>query len=221
MSNSEQEARIDAMRAGIDHHRLLTGRLTDEEYDRLERALKARKNCEPFILSADVTSATTISGLQAKVEQYQPEILVIDGMYLMDDERGEAKGSPQALTNLTRDAKRLAQVMKIPVLVSTQALEWKYSKKKGMKSSDIGYSSSFAQDSDVVIGAESTDVDDVKKVSIVIARSAQHVTAMLHWDWSTGTFEEVAEEGSRAAESSDEDYTKFVTKKAGRKERKE
>ena len=43
----------------------------------------------------------------------------------MDDEQGEPKGSPQALTNITRSLKRLAQRFDIPIVGTTQVLSWK------------------------------------------------------------------------------------------------
>ena len=40
----------------------------------------------PFIFSTDITSATTVSGIQAKIQQYQPDVVFVDGAYLMQSE---------------------------------------------------------------------------------------------------------------------------------------
>jgi replicative DNA helicase len=194
MSNHEQEARFDAMVAGVDHQKLLTGRLTDEELDALEDVLRKRKSMEPFYLSSDITSSQTVSGLAGKVEQYKPDLLIVDGVYMMFDEVTGEQNTPQALTNITRSMKRLAQSQQIPIMQTTQALNWKVSKKKGLQSDAIGYSSSFLQDSDVVFGVESIeDVNDLKKVSVLDARSAPRMAVNIRWDWSTGTFTEEGE----------------------------
>lgn len=195
MSNHEQEARYDAMVAGIDHQRLLSGRLKDTEMARLEASLEERKGMHPFYLSSDVSSSQTLSGLAGKIEQYHPDVLFVDGVYMMMDEITGEQNTPQSLTNITRGMKRLAQTKKIPIVQTTQALDWKVSKKKGLTSQGIGYSSSFLQDSDVLFGVESLEEDpNAKRLSVLDARSAPRMKVIVTWDWSTGDFTEGAVE---------------------------
>lgn len=191
MSNEEQESRYDAMVAGINHLDLLSGRLSPENFAKVSKALARRKSMHPFHLSHDMTSALTLTGIAGKIEQYKPSLVVVDGAYMMDDENGQDKGTPQALTNITRGFKRLAQHYKIPILISTQALYSKYTKSKGLDANAVGYSSSFVQDSDVVIGAESTEEDDsIKLLRIIEARNAARKAFNVHWDWDSGEFSE-------------------------------
>lgn len=192
MSAEEQSARHDAMLAGINHRDLLAGRLSEEDETRLRDALAGSDDVPPFILSTDISSLTTVSGVSAKIEQHRPDIVFIDGVYLMEDEHGAEKNTPQAITNLTRDLKRLAQRSRIPVLGTTQVLHWKVNRRQGLRADAIGYSSSFAQDSDVIIGAESDPNDEhLKRLSIVLARSAPRREVTARWDWETSTFEEL------------------------------
>jgi replicative DNA helicase len=193
MSNEEQEERFDAIEAGVSHHRLRGGTLKPDEWKRLQRSVHSLEEKKPFVLSNDSMSTTTLSGVAAKIERYEPDIVFVDGVYMMDDENGEAKGSPQALTNITRGFKRMAHNMDIPIAITTQVLEWKMDRKQGVTSNSIGYSSSFAQDSDAVIANESTDDPTIKKIKIVIARNAQAMETFVQWDWETGTFEELKE----------------------------
>ena len=192
MSNTEQTTRLDAMFAGINSHRLRTGQLTEEEMDLLADSLRKRSDSHPFYMSADISSVLTVSGVRAKISEYQPGIVFIDGVYLMDDERGQEKNSAQALTNITRDLKRLAQVCAVPIVITTQVLEWKYSRKKGLTSGSIGYSSSFVQDSDAIIGVEATKDEAEKLISITEARNAPQAKVLVRWDWETMTFKEYA-----------------------------
>lgn len=197
MSNEEQSARHDAMRAGIDHHALITGQMTSKDEKKLRRALRDTQNMPPFLLSSDIGATSTISGLAAKIEEYQPAVVFLDGVYLMDDEvsqaQGVPKGSPQALTNLTRGLKRLAQTTKIPIVGSTQVLSWKVTRSKGLTADAIGYTSSFGQDSDVILGVENTDHQDTKKLRIVIARNCPPKEVTVRWDWGVGEFEELGD----------------------------
>lgn len=201
MSNEEQEQRLDAIAAKISHHRLRNGTLTKEEWAKLKRSVNGYASMKSFILSNDSQSTTVVSGIQAKVEKHQPDILIVDGVYMMQDEHGESPGSPQALTNITRAMKRMAQNLQIPIIITTQALEWKMDRKKGLTSGSIGYSSSFAQDSDTIIGVESTDDERIKKVKILLARNCPPLEVYVQWDWETGEFQELS--GNPFEESED------------------
>lgn len=190
MSTDEIEERLDAISAEISHSRLRGGALKGDEKARLKKYLDNVEDMPTFILSADTSSATTLTGISAKVDVVKPDILFVDGVYLLDDENGEAKGSPQALTNLTRGFKRLAQNKQIPIVISTQVL-YSRMKKSGITADSIGYSSSFAQDSDVILGVEPTDEPAVNRLRIVAARNAPPLSKKVTWDWETGKFQEL------------------------------
>jgi replicative DNA helicase len=117
----------------------------------------------------------------------------------MDDENGEPKGSPQALTNITRALKRVAQNEDIPIIGTTQVLSWKLNNKKSRKitSDSIGYTSSFAQDSDLVLGVEADpDIENQAIIRVVLARSAPVGEIRINWDWANMDFTEVGEDES-------------------------
>jgi replicative DNA helicase len=148
-------------------------------------------------MTEDTSSLTTVSALTGKVQQYRPSVLFVDGVYLMDDEQGEPKGSPQALTNITRSMKRLAQTADIPIVGTTQVLSWKLGNKKSRKVTvdSIGYTSSFAQDSDLVLAVESDpDIENQGIIRVVIARSAPQGEIRINWDWNNMDFTEVGED---------------------------
>jgi hypothetical protein len=89
--------------------------------------------------------------------------------------------------------KRVAQQFQIPVVVSTQALTWKM--KNGSVTTDsIGYTSSFAQDADVLYGLQREDenVDDTRLFKIMAGRNVSPMEVSLLWDWNTGDFREIS-----------------------------
>jgi len=196
MSIEEQEARYDALLSGVSHTRIIRGDLTSREMDRIRKALALQKNMHPFHFTEDSASLTTVGALAAKVQQYRPKILFVDGVYLMDDEHGEPKGSSQALTNITRSLKRLAQQFDIPIVGTTQVLAWKLGNKKSRQvtADSIGYSSSFVQDSDLVLGVESDpDIDNQSIIRVILARTAPKGEVRIKWDWENMDFTEVDE----------------------------
>ena len=197
MSIEEQEARYDAIVAGVSHNKIIRGDLTLGELERIENAIKVRKNMHPFIMTEDSSSLTTVSAIAGKVQQYRPGLIIVDGVYLMDDENGEPKGSPQALTNITRSLKRLAQRFDVPLIGTTQVLAWKLGNKKSraITSDSIGYTSSFAQDSDLILGVESDpDIDNQALIRVVLARTAPKGEIRIKWDWDNMDFTEVGED---------------------------
>jgi replicative DNA helicase len=197
MTNVEQQHRHDAMRANIAHSRLTRGKLNLDEEKRYLESLKRMESMQNFYLT-DSASAMTVSGLQAKIEKIRPQIVFVDGVYLMIDERSGEAGTPQALTSITRDLKRLAQRYEIPLVVSTQVLLWKM-KKRQVSADSIGYSSSFFQDSDVILGLQKQDEEDdsSRELRIVASRNSGPASSDLLWDWEGGRFEEYGSFGQQ------------------------
>ena len=190
MNNIEQQHRHDAMRSHIAHSRLIRGALTKEEEARYQKVLEDMEGMHKFYLT-DAVSAMTVTGLAAKIDKLRPDIVFVDGVYLMVDEITGEQNSPQALTNITRGLKQLAMAKKIPVVISTQVLLWKM-KKRQVSADAIGYSSSFYQDSDVILGLQKQDEEDdtSRELRIVASRNCGPASSDLLWDWEEGKFEE-------------------------------
>jgi len=190
MNNIEQQHRHDAMRAHIAHSRLIRGALNKDEETRYMKVLEEMETMHKFYLT-DAVSAMTVTGLSAKIDKLRPDIVFVDGVYLMVDEITGEQNSPQALTNITRGLKQLAMAKKIPIVISTQVLLWKM-KKKQVSADAIGYSSSFYQDSDVILGLQKQDEEDdtSRELRIVASRNCGPASSDLLWDWEEGKFEE-------------------------------
>ena len=194
MSNSEQQTRHDAMRSGVSHNRMRRRTLTAQEKQDYEKTmLDMEKNPNAFTMT-DAIQGMTVTALAAKIDQIKPEVVFIDGVYLMQDEQSGESNTPQALTNITRSLKRLAQRIDIPIVISTQTLLWKM--KGGKVTADaIGYSSSFFQDSDVILGLEPIDNDpELRTLKIVASRNCGPDEATLTWRWDTGCFHDMDED---------------------------
>lgn len=188
MRNSEQQVRHDAMRAKVSFQRMRRATLTPAEKASYLRMLKHMDTMTNRFTLSDAKSGITVSALAAKIEKTKPEICFVDGVYLMVDEQSGESNTPQALTNITRSIKNLAQRMDIPIVVSTQTLLWKM--KGGRVSADsIGYSSSFFQDSDVILALQPIDGDDeVRELRVEESRNCGKESVTLTWRWDTGCF---------------------------------
>jgi replicative DNA helicase len=187
MNNAEQTQRHDAMRAHLSHKDLRLGKLSDSEEARYRDMLIQMADAPPFHL-VDAVNGLTIDALVAKAEQLKPDIMFIDGVYLMLDQVTGDSNTPQALTNITRGLKRVAQSMDIPVVITTQTLLWKMRNGK-VTADSIGYSSSFFQDSDVILGLEPVDGDEeVRLLKVVQSRNAPPEETSITWRWDIGCF---------------------------------
>lgn len=192
MSNHEQQTRYDAMRARVSHSRLINGVLSPEEEGRYKSKLKSMENMRKKFWLVDSANGSTVSGIASKIQVLHPDIVFIDGTYLMIDEQTGEANTPQSITNITRSLKRMAQRYKVPVVISTQVLNWKM--RKGQVTADsIGYSSSFHQDADVIFGLQREDenVDDTRVLKILDSRNSGRAEVSLLWGWDTGTFREI------------------------------
>ena len=169
--------------------------LTPEEEAMYYRIVNNIPNMRDKFWFIDSSGGQTVGGIASKIQSKNPDIVFIDGTYLMIDEQTGESNTPQALTNITRSLKRLAQKIEKPIVISTQVLSWKM--KKGQVSADaIGYSSSFHQDADVIFGLQREDeqVDDTRLLRLVASRNSGQSEVSLCWDWETGQFRELGME---------------------------
>ena len=192
MNNHEQQQRHDAMRAHISHGRYRRGKLLPPEESRLIDMLNEMEKEHPFHL-VDAVNGITVSALSAKIEQTKPDIVFVDGVYLMLDEITGEMNTPQAITNITRAMKRLAQRINKPIVITTQTLLWKMRAGK-VTADSIGYSSSFFQDSDVILGLEPVEEDEeIRLLKIVQSRNCPPSETAITWRWDTGCFHDESE----------------------------
>lgn len=188
MSNTEQQVRHDAMRAKISHTRLRTRSLIPAEKQRYRAMLRSLGSAGAPLILTDSLHGRTVSALAAKIDQTEPDIAFVDGVYLMTDEQSGESNTPQALTNITRSLKELSQRLDIPLVISTQTLPWK-SKGGKVSAEAIGYSSSFFQDSDVILGLQRVEDDEESRELLVVeSRNCGRESTTLIWRWDTGCF---------------------------------
>ena len=95
-----------------------------------------------------------VNGLRRKVEDFQPDLVFADAVYLMRNDREQGarslKWNDQAA--ISQDLKDLAQDMKRPVLATLQANRAsEKEEQQGKSTTNMAYSDSYAQDTDLAI----------------------------------------------------------------------
>ena len=187
MSVDEQMDRLASLITNSDLNKILEGRLVHHEKEELFRAIRRHEVLTGFHMVHDRSSMLTLAGVNQTILDNEPDVVYVDGVYMMDFP-GEAPMSPQALTGITRGMKRLAQSHKLPIVISTQALLSR--SRGGLNVGSIGYSSSFLQDSDIVVGVE-RKTPTISEFKAMAVRSGQNTTCYINIDWYHGSIEEI------------------------------
>lgn len=187
MTVDEQTNRLDAYRAGINDNKLNNGDLSSENMASLKKGIHVTENLPAMMISEDCMTVTAIG---AKCDTFDPDIIIVDGTYMLEDEHGEAKGSPQALSNIVSGLKFLAMRRKICVIAVTQSTPAR-TKGETLNNDSIMGSRAFAQYSNVVIGIERTEDAKMRKLRIILSRSCAPCDTMLEFDFDTAVFQEI------------------------------
>ena len=227
MSEEQIIDRYDALQTayyhgGFNYARFTDGKLTPEEeanyFDYLE-------NISPKLEKLIVDTAEGASGVSAKIDLYEPDIVMIDGAYLMIDDLG-AKDDWLRVTNIWRSLKKIAKNKNIPIFVNTQT-DSTTSKKTGAGLENIGFSKAIGHDSDIVFTLfrdEQMIEDKEAKVKLLKHREGSLGSLMMTWDFKTMNFQEIYSEYDKSdveevEEKSDEPKNKSGKKKPLKKKK--
>ena len=111
--------RFDAVNSRLPFSRFRAGMLTTEEYQRWMASLvEMKEKKHPLYVSGD-TDDMGVTGVLSQIQRYRPQIVYIDGGYLLEDERG-GKADWEKFKNVCLDLKRVAQREKIPIVMTHQ-----------------------------------------------------------------------------------------------------
>ena len=172
--------RIAARLAKVDYKAYKNGRLQPELKARAFAILKDLMDDEksageagihqPYIRIVSDRGASGSGGggvgwLEAKIREYKPDLVVVDGMYLMKDDRsGQRTVDWKAIAHISQDLKLAAQEHDIPIIGVTQANR-AADKSKGEDLTELAYADSFGQDADAVFRVSKMDrVDENTKI---------------------------------------------------------
>jgi replicative DNA helicase len=155
MSADQLATRILAEQAEVSSHKLRTGDMSDEEFQKIINAKEEIAACPLFIDDTPAISVATIRSRCRRLAR-QPGglgLVVIDYLQLLQASPGDRSDSRvQELSAITRDLKALAKELHVPVIALSQlsrAVESRDDKRPQL--SDLRESGSIEQDADVVM----------------------------------------------------------------------
>lgn len=173
----------DTMLTNFEYHALKAHELepADLELWRTKAEKVRDKKCD-IIVKDDVRSCTP-DFVFAEASRYQPDILAIDYVSLMETSRSAGNQMWEKITYLTQSLKQVARTTGIPIIGVAQTNI--NSAEGGAKLDNIAYSRSIGQDSDIVLGLkQDDDMKENKQMTVRMLKNRDGATAEadLLWD---------------------------------------
>lgn len=124
MGPSSVGYRFDTLNEHFSNKDLMWGNkaLKEEEYKNYIDSLKDKKNSFLVATPIDFQRCITVSKLRNWIKQYKLDVIAIDGITYLSDERGKrGDNKTTSLTNISEDLMSLSVEMKIPIITVVQA----------------------------------------------------------------------------------------------------
>ena len=150
-------ARAGACLASIRYKEFRLGKLTYDEKQSLytvKRMLDVARHQQAVVcLSGKDTTegGDTVPWLRSKVERYKPDIVFVDGMYLMTDAEG-ARKDHERVRNISRGLRQMVLDTGVPVIATIQANR-DAAKNEDASTHEVAFSDSLGQDCTMLIRA--------------------------------------------------------------------
>jgi replicative DNA helicase len=152
MSQDQVVDRFIAAQARVDLWRLRTGKLSGEDFGRIQNALGTLSEAPIFIDDGLTSSVLQMRAMARRLQaEHGLELLIVDYLQLIQP-RAASDNMVQQITEISRALKALARELNIPVLAVSQlsrAVEQRHPPIP--KLSDLRDSGSIEQDADVVL----------------------------------------------------------------------
>lgn len=111
-----------------------------------------------------------VGALQAKISEFKPDLVVVDGMYLMQDDRQKVRSVDwKAVANVSRDLKMTAGNFRIPIIGVTQANKSADKDPKKAAMTELAYAYAIAQDCDLCLRTQKQIDQNTRDWEIVIS----------------------------------------------------
>ncbi len=174
MSKEELVDRMLISQCDLDAWKLKTGKLSDDDFERLSNAMGELAEAPIFI---DDTPGISIAEIRTKARRLQMEtglrLLIVDYLQLVDPGR-RFENRVQEVTYVSQNLKNLARELKIPVIAVSQlsrAVEHRGERKPQL--ADLRESGAIEQDADVVMFLYTAD-EEFSPQRIVRVSVAKH-----------------------------------------------
>ena len=167
MTKEQMLGRCAASIAGVPYEKVRTGSLSEEQrnhyFDVLEQLGDvedewrggAKNPAMLFLSDKGVKGGSTPESLRNRIEKFAPDVVLVDGFYLMRDARTKKKDRDwKTVSNISADLKEMAIEMDVIVIGTTQANRGAEKDAKNISADDLSglaFADAIGQDADAVI----------------------------------------------------------------------
>ncbi len=190
MSREQLAMRLIAGESFVDNKRLVTGRLSENDWSKIAAASAALNQTQIYI---DDNPMLSVSDMNAKCRRVDNlGLVVIDYLQLMTSAGGPGRSSDnrqQVVSDISRSLKIMAKDLNVPILCLSQLSRANESRAdKRPMLSDLRESGAIEQDADIVMflyreGYYDADTDDPNLAECIIAKNRHGETGSVPLQW--------------------------------------
>ena len=191
MSREQLALRLIASECFVDNKKLVTGKLTDEDWESVAAAADSLNRSAIFI---DDDSSVTVADILAKCRRVENlGMIIIDYLQLMQSAGGKSRGGEnrqQIVSDISRSLKLMAKELNVPVLCLSQLSRANESRSdKRPMLSDLRESGAIEQDADIVLflyreGYYNKDTENPNLAECIIAKNRHGETGTVELQWT-------------------------------------
>lgn len=191
MSREQLALRLISSECFVDNKKLVTGKLSDEDWESVAAAADALNRSTILI---DDDSNITVADILAKCRRVEDlGLIVIDYLQLMQSAGGKTRGNEnrqQIVSDISRSLKIMAKDLNVPVLCLSQLSRANESRQdKRPMLSDLRESGAIEQDADIVLflyreGYYNADTENPNLAECIIAKNRHGETGKVDLQWT-------------------------------------
>jgi replicative DNA helicase len=218
MSVSQISTRIDAMYAKLPYGDFKCGRLDPHlEKKFADSLMEWKADGQLPLWVCGKGRLRTVQDLELLIEELKPNIVLIDGVYLMRTGGGSDRISKwEKVSTIADELQDLTQRKQVPILATTQFNRKVTRKRIDAGSEDIGFSLELAQNCHGLIALFQTEEMRHSKemlVRLLEIRDGEPVSLYISWDFTTMDFSQksivTAEQLNTSSDDDDEGPIKY------------
>jgi replicative DNA helicase len=180
MKSIDIQRRAASVCAKVDYQKFRKAKLQPFDHDRLFQWLQFLKQTEyhgvqgdhkPAFLATSGQGDRGIGSVQAKIYEFQPDLVVVDGLYRMKDDRSKTRSIDwKNVTHIAQDLNETAKSLDIPIIGITQAN--RSAAKASPKEADVSelaFADALGQECDMAIRVKREIDEQTKEAEIIMS----------------------------------------------------
>ena len=186
MSAEQLVSRLLAAEGMVDSYRMRSGKLENDDWDKLANAASTLSETEIYI---DDTTGVNVTAMKGKLRRIKNlGLVIVDYLQLMETEKKRKDGSRvNEVAEITRGLKIMGKELGVPIIVCSQLSRGTDKEKKRPVLSDLRESGSIEQDADMVIFLSrdyyGEDPDKANLVEVIVAKNRHGETGTIEMSW--------------------------------------